>query len=70
MSDGKRVKIATRHGVRYGVIHPRRVERRSVIDVVNDFREKHQTATAVIGIFVISACILLGGLVEGARMAF
>lgn len=70
MNEGKRVKIAKRHGVRYGVIHPRRVERRSVIDVVNDFREKHQTATAVIGIFVISACILLGGLVEGARMAF
>lgn len=70
MSEGKRVKIATMNGVRYGVIHPRRVERRSVIDVVNDFREKHQTATAVIGISVISACILLGGLVEGARMAF
>ena len=70
MRDGKRVKIATRHGVRYGVIHPRRVERRSAIDVVNDFREKHQTATAVIGILIISTCILLGGLVEGARMAF
>lgn len=70
MSDGKLVKIATRHGVRYGVIHPRRVERRSAIEAFNDFRAKHQTATAVIGISVISACILLGGLVEGARMAF
>lgn len=70
MRDGKRVKIATSNGVCYGAIHPRRVERRSVIEVVNDFRAKHQTATAVIGIFVISSCILLGGLVEGARMAF
>lgn len=70
MRDGKRVKIATRHGVRYGVIHPRRVERRSAIDVINDFMANHQTATAVIGILIISACILIGGLVEGARMAF
>ena len=70
MSEGKRVKIATMNGVRYGVIHPRSIERRSFIEVVNDFRAKHQTATAVIGILIISACILLGGLVEGARMAF
>lgn len=70
MSERKRVKIATSNGVRYGAIRHRRVERRSVIEVVNDFREKHQTATAVIGILIISACILLGGLVEGARMAF
>nr|DAM29457.1 MAG TPA: hypothetical protein [Caudoviricetes sp.] len=66
MNEGKRVKIATRHGVRYGVIHYRRIERRSL----NQLMAEHQTATAVVGILIVSACILLGGLVEGARMAF